>query len=1184
MLPVFGLPAFAQGEATNPTPAESLDFTAADGITYTILNEQEKTCQTKAGYSYINYEKRQLEFVYGNSLQGAITIPASVQNPNTSETYTVVAMGNYGFDQVSSVTIEAAITQISEYAFLSNKNLTYVSIPESVTSIGRNAFYNCTALTNITLPTTVTNIDTFAFSYTGLTSIELPENLISIGDNAFAYCPALQSLTIPGTVLQLGKSVFANCTGLSSLTIQEGVTSIPSYAFNGCNALNSVIIPASVNAIGDYGFNCSGLTSVTCLNKVIPAMSGNSFNSSSYANGTLYVYKTVLSNYENSQLWGKFTNIEPLTVAATGLSINPSTLFVNVGLTSQLSAVLVPEDATDDVTWSLVSATPANCIEVDVNGLVTAKQIGTGVVSASCNGITVNCDVIVNANPDESVVINAPSGNIYIGDSVTLSAVVFPTTITPDITWGSSNPDVATIDPKTGVLTALSDGGTVITATNDNITGSLALTVLPIEASSVTLNQENLTLKVGESQTLKATVLPENTTYKNVTWESNDPSVVMVVDGVVTAIGVGSANVRAMVGQATANCTVTVNPVEAENITLSASSATLKIGQTLQLIANVTPENTTDKSINWLSDNQNCATVSTQGEVIAISEGTAVITAECGNVTATCTITVEPITSEQLVMNYTAVTLKVGGTQQLTADIYPADTTDKNIVWSTSESSVATVSNGLVTAIAVGTTTITAQNGSQTATCLVTVDPILAEQVILSETNVSVNVGASLALSASVYPVETTDQNIVWASLNDNIATVANGVVTGVAPGSTVITATCGSVVASCNVTVLLPATSVTLNETTLDMFVGDIFDLIETVTPANTTDLTTWSSSDEYVSTVDNNGIVTALKAGSAVITVNCGEKSATCEVNVSDVAATNVELDFTALELMAGQAQQLSATVYPQNTTFPVVNWATSDSSVATVSAEGLVTAIASGTATITATCGNAVGECTVTVTTPEPDQIVLNYQTYGLKAAETVQLEVINPENVIATEVSWTSSDNKIATVSNNGLVTAVGVGEATITATYNNSSVVCTIVVNPTLAESVVLNVTELNLELEDTIQLTATVMPETTTDNTVVWTSSNTDVATVTEDGEVTAVGYGVATITAQCGNVYATCIVNVLEDSSSRVENINTSAADGIYRVYTIQGFNVMVTKEATDLNKLNPGLYIINNKKVVIR
>ncbi|MCH5239615.1 MAG: Ig-like domain-containing protein [Muribaculaceae bacterium] len=1180
---LIGIPVIAQTSGTNPTPAESLDFTV-DGITYTIVDEANKTCQTKAGYSYIDYNQRKLIFVYGNNKTGEVIIPATVQNPSSSDNYTVVAVGSYGFDRCTSVTISEGVTQIGEYGFLDNETLTSVTIPESVNSIGRNAFYNCKLLTNISLPSELTAIEAYTFSYTGLTSINIPKSVVYIGDNAFANCKDLENVTIPSSVLTLGKNVFNGCTGLTSLTIEEGVSSIPANCFSGCNALTTLTIPASVNSIGDYGFYCSGLTSITSLSRTIPAISSTSFSTAAYNNAKLYVYKTALSNYENSQLWGKFANIEAIEMPATSVAITPSILNINTGLTAQLTAILEPIDATGEITWALVSANPSGCIEINENGLVTARQIGTGRVSVSIDSQTAYCDVVVSANPDESVVITPPVGDIYIGDSLTLSAVVFPTTIIPNLSWSSSNPNVATIDPKTGYLKAVSDGATVITATNDNINGTIAITVKPIEASSVSLDQENISLKIGESLTLNATVNPENTTYKDVMWDTNDPSVAVVNNGVVTAVGVGTANIRAMVGQVTANCSVTVTPIEAQSITLNTTSEAVFIGQSLQLTATVNPENTTDKTITWISDNASVASVSTTGEVIAIAQGTANITAECGNVKATCSVTVNPIPSEQLVMNYSALTLKIGAAQQLTASVYPTNTTDQTITWTTSDSSVVSVKEGLVTAVGVGTATITAQNGSQTAACTIIVEPILAEQVILGLSSITINVNGTQSLQAGVLPANTTDPVLTWTSLNPEIATVTNGIVKGVSPGTTVITVACGAANASCAVTVLQPATSITLNETKLNLFVGDLYDLIETVLPANTTDVVVWASSNENVALVDNNGIITALKAGHSIITATCGTQIASCEVTVSDIPASSVSLDFTALTLKKGQSQQLSATVLPANTTNPIVTWTSSNTTVATVSQDGKITALQAGTSTITATCGDVYGSCEVTVEEATPEEIILNYNLYTLKVEEKIQLQIVNPANVAATDVTWTSSASKVAEVSSTGEVTAVAVGEATITATYKGISATCTITVIATEAETITLNYTELTLNKNEEYQLVATVYPSTVTDSTVKWISSNPEVATVDQDGIVKALSSGSTSISAVCGNAYAICVVTVNPDSTESVNDLEAIDSDGPYRVYNVQGVNILTVQSKSELNKLEPGLYIINGKKVIIR
>ena len=647
-------------------------------------------------------------------------------------------------------------------------------------------------------------------------------------------------------------------------------------------------------------------------------------------------------------------------------------------------------------------------------------------------------------------------------------------------------------------------------------------------------------------------------------------------------MGVGTANIRARVGEFTANCTVIVEPTLAESISLNYQNSTLQIGQTLNLTATVSPSSTTDQTITWTSSDSNVASVSINGEVTALTEGTTIITAECGSVSASCNIKVEPIPSTGVVLNYSAVTMKTGLTQQLVATIYPDNTTNKEIAWTSSASNVASVSSdGLITALTVGTTTITASNGGNFATCEVTVEPVFAQQLILDKYSLTINVNDFASLSASILPENVTDNTISWTSLDDSVATVSNGVVKGVAPGSTVVTAECGAANASCVVTVLQPATSITLNETSLDLFVGDLYDLIETVEPINTTDIVVWTSSDSNVATVDENGIINAIKAGETTITATCGIQSASCVVKVSDIAATAVVLDVEELTLKKGQSQQLTATVIPENTTFPIIIWTSGDTSIATVAEDGTVTAVGAGTTSITATCGEIYGTCSITVEDPESDEVVLNYTTYILKAEETLQLEIVNHDNIEG--VIWSSSSENVASVSTNGLVTAIAVGETIITVTYNGKSSSCSVSVVATEAELVELNYNEILLEVEETCQLVATVSPETTTDAKVIWKSNNEKVATVSEDGLVTAISIGSAIITAECGNVFAFCSVNV-EGKTSSLESLGGENYDGTYKVFTLQGLHLLTTSQLNDIYKLAPGFYIVNGKKIVIR
>ena len=254
-----------------------------------------------------------------------------------------------------------------------------------------------------------------------------------------------------------------------------------------------------------------------------------------------------------------------------------------------------------------------------------------------------------------------------------------------------------------------------------------------IPVNWVELDQTSATLKVGDTVTLTATVSPADATDKTVTWSTSDATVATVVDGVVTAKKIGSATITAMAGDKEATCFITVEatPTPVTSVTLSQTSATLEVGNTMTLTATVNPADATDKTVTWSTSDATVATV-VNGEVTAKKIGTATITAMAGDKEATCSITVViPVNS--ITLNQTSATLKVGETVTLTATVNPDDATDKTVTWSTSNATVATVVDGVVTARKIGAATITAMAGGKEATCVITVVPSGSHEGFIEE-------------------------------------------------------------------------------------------------------------------------------------------------------------------------------------------------------------------------------------------------------------------------------------------------------------------------------------------------------------------------------------------------------------------------------------------------------------------
>ena len=799
---------------------------------------------------------------------------------------------------------------------------------------------------------------------------------------------------------------------------------------------------------------------------------------------------------------------------------------------------------------------------------------GNTFTKTSSSARTITRSVLTPFNPIEVVFTVAVAGvsldhetlSLYPGENSTLSATITPSNATNlGLEWSSSDTSVANVD-ENGKVTALAAGSATITVTTveGSKTASCTVTVKPVAVSSVELNKAATNIQIGGSETLTATVLPENAANKNVTWSSSDATVASVdANGKVSALKVGTATitVKTADGNKTATCSVTVSPIGVTGVSLNKTSTTLYIGGTETLTATVTPANATNKSVTWSSSNTAVATVDANGKITAVAAGTATITAKTadGRKTATCTVTVKPVEVTSITLNKTSLTLAKNGTETLTATIAPSNATDKTVTWSSSNTAVATVVNGKVTAVGGGSATITASAGGKSATCAVTVT-VAVTGVSLNKTTLSLTKGSTETLTATVAPSDATNKNITWSSNNTGVATVSNnGIVTAVSEGTATITVKTvdGNKTATCAVTVTpILVNSITLNRSTASVEVGSTVSLTATVSPSNAADRTlTWSSSNTAIATVSSNGVVTGVKAGTATITATSNDGSgvkATCQVTVTNVAVTSVALDQTTLSLVNGTTATLTATVSPDNATDKTVTWSSSNTSVATVS-NGTVTAKSVGTATITATAGGKSETCNVTVTPILVTKITLSKQSVTINVNSTITLTATaTPSNAADKTVSWSSSNTAIARVSDSGVVTGVRQGTTIITATANDGSGVkatCSVTVSVIAVTGITLNKTSLSLVKGSSETLTAAISPSNASIQSLSWSSSNTSIATVDSNGKVTAVNKGSATITARAqdgSGKTATCVVTVTPILVTDITLNNTSVRANI--------------------------------------
>ena len=366
----------------------------------------------------------------------------------------------------------------------------------------------------------------------------------------------------------------------------------------------------------------------------------------------------------------------------------------------------------------------------------------------------------------------------------------------------------------------------------------------------------------------------------------------------------------------------------------------------------------------------------------ALKAGTATITVTTtdGGKTASCEVTVNTklvgVTSVSL--DKTTAELTEGDELTLTATVNPDNATDKSVSWSSSDSSVASVVNGKVTALKAGTATITVTttDGGKTASCAVTVKAkyVAVSSVSLDKTSAELIEGHELTLTATVNPDNATDKSVTWTSSDASVASVVNGKVTAHTPGTATITVTTtdGNMTADCVVTVK-EQPIVTLNQSVSEMIVGDEMILGATVSVAGTELILT--SSDATVATVTD-GKVKAIKAGVVTITVTTadGGSSASCEITVTEATGnvTGVMIDKSSAILKIGDSITLKAVITPTNADNRNVTWSSTDNSVASVDA-GVVTALKVGTATIVVTTedGNKTAYCKVKVIADEGNE---------------------------------------------------------------------------------------------------------------------------------------------------------------------------------------------------------------------
>ncbi len=513
-----------------------------------------------------------------------VEIPKSLQS---------VGMVNYSYsgpfsncDELKNIKFEEGTTQIVSYLFEKCTGLEEITIPDTVTFIGGAAFNECAELRRVSIANSVTEIGSSAFSdCSKLTDINIPDSVIEIGDYAFENCTNLSRITLPDSVIEIGDYAFENCTNLPQITLPDSITSMGTYIFSGCSNLREAILPnirinitegtfkncsslekvnfpETLEAIRSYAFYNTKLSEVILPNKLTEIESYAFYNCDALTKVVIPDSVTTLGTYI-------FADCELLSdvTLGTGITTIPSYAF---NLCPSLQKIVLPYR-----TATINSNAFTNCTSLTEITIPRATTtIASGVFSyparltvygvagtyAETYANNIGATFINQETRATEVKLSATDLKLTKGSKATLYLSVAPSNFTDEVTWKSTDTNIATIE-DTGIVTAKAIGTATVKVTVGDISASCKITVTQ-PVTSISLNKTSLSLEAWDTEKLTASVSPSTAENKAVLWSTSDAGIASVDDtGLVTAHTKGTATitVTAQDGSGVSrSCTVTV--------------------------------------------------------------------------------------------------------------------------------------------------------------------------------------------------------------------------------------------------------------------------------------------------------------------------------------------------------------------------------------------------------------------------------------------------------------------------------------------------------------------------------------------------------------------------------------------------------------------------------------------------
>ena len=525
--------------------------------------------------------------------------------------------------------------------------------------------------------------------------------------------------------------------------------------------------------------------------------------------------------------------------------------------------------------------------------------------------------------------------------------------------------------------------------------------------------------------------------------------------------------------------------------------------------------------------------------------------------------------------------LAKGTTQQITATGTYSDGSTQNltssVTWSSSASNVVSIeSSGVATAANVGSATITATSGSVRGSTTVTVTAATLVSIAVTPAIPSIGSGTTLQFTATGTYTDASMQNITstvqWASSAPAVATISNsagmlGLATGVAQGSTIISASSGSVTGSTTLTVTtatLVSIAITPASSSIALGTTQQFAATGTYSDGSTqviTNTVEWSSDTQTVATIGSaTGLATSVGQGTAGITATMGSVTGSTTLTVTPAILISIAVNPLSASIPLGTTQQFTATgTFSDGTAQDITqsgNWSSSVATVATVSnaqsTHGLATSAGTGTTTISVSSGSVTGSASLNVNPAALISITVNPQSPNIALGTTQQFTATGAYTdgsvqEITSVVTWSTSNSAVAVIGNTlgsyGLATSAGQGMATITATSSSINGSASLTVSGPSLVSIGISPVNPAVVLGTSLQFaaTGTYTDGSTQDvtSTTVWSSSNTGVATIGNSagnfGFASSTGLGGSTITATSGPVSGSTTLTVVASGPTLV-------------------------------------------------